>query len=142
MRASVHPGAPAPTPSGLPLPEVPAGGLSGLLEILAARGREDGLAGLADDLSFGIDDLLPLVDAAVLLGLATVRDARLELTEAGRAFAAAGIDTSRRILGELAATRAPLIKAILKAHRRVPARGVLPGPAPPRLLRRRGPPPA
>ena len=109
------PGAPAPTPADLPLPEVSAGGLSGLLEILAARGGQDGLAELADDLSFEIDDLLPLVDAAVLLGLAHVHDARLEITQAGRDFADADIDTSKTLFGELAAARAPLIKAILRA---------------------------
>ena len=62
----------AATPIDVPLPEVSAGGLSGLLEILAARGGQDGLAELADELSFEIDDLLPLVDAAVMLGLARV----------------------------------------------------------------------
>jgi len=111
------PGAPAPTPADLPLPEVSAGGLSGLLEILAARGGQDGLAELADDLSFEIDDLLPLVDAAVLLGLAHVHDAQLEITQAGRDFADADIDTSKTLFGELAAARAPLIKAILRALR-------------------------
>ena len=111
------PGAPAPTPADLPLPEVSAGGLSGLLEILAARGGQDGLAELADDLSFEIDDLLPLVDAAVLLGLAHVHDAQLEITQAGRDFAEADIDTSKTLFGELAAARAPLIKAILRALR-------------------------
>jgi NitT/TauT family transport system ATP-binding protein len=109
------PGAPAPTPADLPLPDVSAGGLSGLLEILAARGGQDGLAELAEDLSFEVDDLLPLVDAAVLLGLADVHDAQLELTEAGREFVAADIDTSKRLFGELGAARAPLIKAILRA---------------------------
>ena len=64
----------------MPLPEVSTGGLSGLLEILAARGGQDGLAELADDLSFEIDDLLPLVDAAVMLGLAQVHDAPMEST--------------------------------------------------------------
>jgi NitT/TauT family transport system ATP-binding protein len=111
------PGASAPTPADLPLPEVSAGGLSGLLEILAARGGQDGLAELADDLSFEIDDLLPLVDAAVLLGLAHVHDAQLEITQAGRDFAEADIDTSKTLFGELAAARAPLIKAILRALR-------------------------
>jgi hypothetical protein len=115
FRGEAPPGAPAPTPADLPLPEVSAGGLSGLLEILAARGGQDGLAELADDLSFEIDDLLPLVDAAVLLGLAHVHEAQLEITEAGRDFAAADIDTSKTLFGELAAARAPLIKAILRA---------------------------
>ena len=58
---------PMATPINTPLPDVSPGGLSGLLEILAARGGRDGLAEIADDLSFEIDDLLPLTDAAVML---------------------------------------------------------------------------
>jgi len=113
--AEVSPDAPAATPIDVPLPEVSAGGLSGLLEILAARGGQDGLAELADELSFEIDDLLPLVDAAVLLGLARVPGARLEITDQGREFAEADIDASKKLFGELIAERAPLIKAILRA---------------------------
>ena len=105
----------AATPIDVPLPEVSAGGLSGLLEILAARGGQDGLAELADELSFEIDDLLPLVDAAVLLGLARVPGAQLEITDQGREFAEADIDASKKLFGELIAERAPLIKAILRA---------------------------
>jgi NitT/TauT family transport system ATP-binding protein len=105
------------TPSEVPLPEVSAGGLSGLLEILAARGGSDGLAELADDLSFEVDDLLPLVDAAVLLGLAEVHGADLEITDAGREFATADINSSKMLFGKVAAGRAPLIKAILNGLR-------------------------
>jgi NitT/TauT family transport system ATP-binding protein len=105
------------TPADLPLPEVSAGGLSGLLEILAARGGQDSLAGLADDLSFEIDDLLPLVDAAVMLGLAQVHDAQLEITGPGREFAGDDIDSSKILFGQLIAEHAPLIKAILRALR-------------------------
>jgi NitT/TauT family transport system ATP-binding protein len=113
--AEAVPGGPAATPSDTPLPEVSAGGLSGLLEILSARGGKDGLAELAEDLSFEVDDLLPLVDAAEMLGLATVEDAQLELTDAGREFAAADIDASKILFGTLISERAPLIKAIMRA---------------------------
>jgi NitT/TauT family transport system ATP-binding protein len=105
----------AATPIDVPLPEVSAGGLSGLLEILAARGGQDGLAELADELSFEIDDLLPLVDAAVMLGLARVPGAQLEITVVGREFAEADINASKKLFGQLIAERAPLIKAILRA---------------------------
>jgi len=70
-----------------------------------------------DDLSFEVDDLLPLVDAAVLLGLAEVHGADLEITDAGREFATADIDASKMLFGKLAAERAPLIKAILNGLR-------------------------
>ena len=109
------PGVPAPTPAELPLPEVSGPGLSGLLEILDARGGRDGLAELADELSFEVDDLLPLVDAAVMLGMAEVHDADLEVTGLGREFATADIDSSKILFGQVIAERAPLIKAIMRA---------------------------
>jgi NitT/TauT family transport system ATP-binding protein len=115
--AGSAPGAPQLTPSEVPLPEVSAGGLSGLLEILAAKGGEDGLSDLASHLSFEVDDLLPLVDAAVLLGLAEVHDADLTITDAGREFATADIDASKTLFGKLASERVPLIKAIVSGLR-------------------------
>ncbi|HLK76380.1 MAG TPA: AAA-associated domain-containing protein [Streptosporangiaceae bacterium] len=92
-------------------------GVLRLLEILAARGGTDGLAELADELNFEVDDLLPLVDAAVLLGLAEVPGADLEITDAGREFATADINASKMLFGKLAAERAPLIKAIMNGLR-------------------------
>ncbi len=108
---------PAATPSDMPLPEVSAGGLSGLLEILAARGGEEGLAELAEDLNFEIDDLLPLVDAATMLRLARVQEAQLEITDQGREFATSDINASKALFGRLISERAPLIKAIMRALR-------------------------
>jgi NitT/TauT family transport system ATP-binding protein len=103
------------TPIEHPLPEATVGGLSGLLEILAARGGNDGLAELADDFNFEVDDLLPLVDAAAMLALAVVGDARITITDEGRAFVAADIDASKHRFARLAATRAPLVGTIIKA---------------------------
>jgi NitT/TauT family transport system ATP-binding protein len=108
---------PLPTPTEAPLPPVSVGGMAGLLEILAGRGGEEGLAEIADALSFEVDDLLPLVDAAELLGLAHTARARITITEAGRQFAAADIDTTKKLFADLAAQRAPLVRAILQALR-------------------------
>lgn len=107
--------APAPTPISAPLPDVSVGGLAGLLEILIARGGEDGLAEIADELNFEVDDLLPLVDAAVMLGLARVDGPRITITGTGREFSAADILTSKKLFARHAATRAPLIRAIVQA---------------------------
>ncbi|MFD4530660.1 nitrate/sulfonate/bicarbonate ABC transporter ATP-binding protein [Kitasatospora sp. NPDC058397] len=106
---------PAPTPTSTPLPEVSVGGLAGLLEILVARGGEDGLAEIADELNFEIDDLLPLVDAAELLDLARTEGPRIRVTDAGREFAAADILTSKQLFAHHAASRAPLVRAIVQA---------------------------
>ena len=59
----------------------------------------------------------PRFDAAVLLGLAQVHKAQLEITKIGSDFASADIDTSKILFGEQAAGHAPLIKAIRRALR-------------------------
>jgi NitT/TauT family transport system ATP-binding protein len=103
------------TPITVPLPRASVGGLAGLLEIVLAMGGEEGLAEIADELNFEVDDLLPLVDAAVLLGLATTSGGRLAITEAGREFTAADILTSKQLFAQMAARRAPLVRAIVQA---------------------------
>jgi NitT/TauT family transport system ATP-binding protein len=70
------------------LPHASTGALAGLIELLAARGGHEGLAEIADELRFEIDDLLPIVDAARLLRLATTEESGLHLTEQGRRYAA------------------------------------------------------
>ena len=106
---------PMATPINTPLPDVSPGGLSGLLEILAARGGRDGLAEIADDLSFEIDDLLPLTDAAVMLTLARIDGSDIEITADGKEFAAADILTSKQLFAGYAAKHAPLVRTITQA---------------------------
>jgi NitT/TauT family transport system ATP-binding protein len=110
-----QPGRPMATPINTPLPDVSPGGLSGLLEILAARGGKDGLAEIADDLSFEIDDLLPLTDAAVMLTLARIDGSDIEITADGKEFAAADILTSKQLFARQAAKHAPLVRTITQA---------------------------
>jgi len=113
--APAAPRRPLPTPTNTPLPAVSPGGLAGLLEILAARGGRDGLAEIADDLTFEIDDLLPLTDAAVLLQMARIDGSDIELTTEGKEFAAADILTSKQLFAKHVAKQAPLVRAIVQA---------------------------
>jgi NitT/TauT family transport system ATP-binding protein len=100
------------SPGEQPLPNATVGGLAGLLEILVAVGGREDLPKLAEQLVFEVDDLLPLVDAAELLGFATVEDADLQITDAGREITAADILTSKEIFAEHAYEHAPLVRAI------------------------------
>jgi NitT/TauT family transport system ATP-binding protein len=86
--------------------------MAGLLEILAAHGGREDLPMLARRLNLDVEDLLPLVDAAQLLGLGVVDGADLELTDEGRVFVEADIDTSKSIFARQAKARAPLVRAI------------------------------
>ena len=80
-------------------------------------------------LGLEVDDLLPLVDALLLLGFADLRDDRLELTGNGQVFAGASIQDSKEIFARASLDRAPLVRTIyrgLRAHpRRHPARGAV-----------------
>src|SRR5579871_1977210 len=53
------------------LPHARPGGIAGLIELLVDRGGKEDLYHLADELQMEVDDLLPIVEGAVLLGFAT-----------------------------------------------------------------------
>lgn len=58
-----------------PLPHVRVSTISGLLELIVDQPEgTDDIPRLAESLKLAVDDLLPIVDAAVLLGFATVCD--------------------------------------------------------------------
>jgi NitT/TauT family transport system ATP-binding protein len=106
------------TLSDSPLPQATVDGLSGLAEILLARhnGAAD-LADLADNLGLAVDDLLPLVDALVLLGFADLDGDRLALSARGQVFAGANIQDSKEIFARASLERAPLVRTIFRALR-------------------------
>jgi NitT/TauT family transport system ATP-binding protein len=95
------------------LPHARSGGISGLLEILDDRHGSEDLSALSEDLRLEIDDLLPAVDAAVMLGFAKVAQGDVTLTESGREFANAEVHRSHRIFREQLLERVPLVNIVL-----------------------------
>jgi NitT/TauT family transport system ATP-binding protein len=95
------------------LPHARSGGISGLLEILDSRGGAEDLPALAKDLRLTVDDLLPAVDAAVMLGFAMVAQGDVMLTAVGREFANAEVHRSHQIFREQVLDRIPLMQALL-----------------------------
>lgn len=113
----IQPATPAPdiaTPTARQLPDASVGGLAGLVELVYANGGRADLPDIADELNFEIDDLLPLVDAATLLGFSTVESGDVLLTEIGNRFTTADIQQSKQIFAEQARHRAPLVRTICK----------------------------
>jgi len=98
-----------------PLPDATVGGLAGLVEIVFAHNGQTDLPDLADELAFEVDDLLPILDAARMLGLLEVEGAQAFLTEAGREWYTADIQHTKEQFAKLAVERAPLVRTIVKA---------------------------
>lgn len=94
------------------LPEVNIGGLAGLLELIYAHDGEIELADLATELLFEVDDLLPLLDAASMLKMISLEAVTGKITQIGRAWHSADIQTSKEIFAKLALENVPLISTI------------------------------
>jgi NitT/TauT family transport system ATP-binding protein len=90
------------------LPHARAGGISGLLEIIDEGGGQSDLPRLAAGLRLEVDDLLPTIDAASLLGFATLAQGVVTITAAGKAFANADVHRSHTIFKEQLLERVPL----------------------------------
>jgi len=116
------PGVPAAAPAGAPagrppypmLPHARPGGIAGILELLVDRGGRENLHHLADDLAFELDDLLPIVEAASMLGFIVVTEGDAEITTEGREFAEADI-LQRKELFRGAAQNVALIRQITRS---------------------------
>jgi NitT/TauT family transport system ATP-binding protein len=102
------------SPFAKALPHVRVGGISGLLELVAEK-REGGgsIPLLAQRLQLEVDDLLPLLDAAVLLGFAEVADGDVRLTAIGRDFASTTILRSKDLFRQQALGRVPVLSSIV-----------------------------
>jgi len=108
------PGRPAKPPYRM-LPHARPGGIGGLLELLNDRGGKEDLYHVAEELRMEVDDLLPIVEAATLLGFAKLEKGDLEITAAGKQFAEAEIAMRKVLFREASLARVPLLQQIYTA---------------------------
>jgi len=97
------------------LPHARPGGMAGLLELLLDKGGRDDIYRLADDLSFEIDDLLPIVDAAQLLGFLQIEEGDAAITESGTEFANSEILRQKELFRTAAQANVLLLRQISRA---------------------------
>ncbi|HHY35988.1 MAG TPA: ATP-binding cassette domain-containing protein [Firmicutes bacterium] len=107
------------------IPMAPVGAMTGFIELLRDLGSKADLPEVAHDLLLEYDDLLPLVEAAEMLGFARVEGGDVELTEVGERFADAGVLERKEIFRAQALSAVPELKRMIrvlesKRNRRMP----------------------
>ena len=80
--------------------------------MLTDRGGRDDLYKTADELAMNVDDLLPIVDAAVMLGFAVVNEGDVEITPQGREFGEADIQTQKQLFRDAALKNIAILRLI------------------------------
>ena len=94
------------------LPHARVGGIAGLIELLRDRdGRED-LFRLSEDLVMDVEDLLPILEACVLLGFAWLKEGDVQITPAGITFADADIQTRKVLFRKASLEHVTILKQI------------------------------
>jgi NitT/TauT family transport system ATP-binding protein len=106
------------------LPHARVGALAGFLEIVAERGGRVDLHRVAGELHLDVRDLLPLVDAAVLLGWVQVQEGDAILSPEGRSFVEAPVLARKELFRTALQQRPTLVMRIHaalsgKANRRL-----------------------
>jgi NitT/TauT family transport system ATP-binding protein len=114
---------PAPTagqekPGWQPLPHTRPGSVAGLLELLVDHGGQEDLYHVAEELLLEVDDLLPIIEGATLLGFATAREGDVQVTPEGRAFAEADIAGRRSLFAKAAMCCVPVLQRMKSALER------------------------
>jgi len=94
------------------LPHARVGGIAGLIELLRDRGGREDLFRLAEELVMDVEDLLPILEACVLLGFAWLKEGDVQLSKQGEAFADADIQTRKVLFRQAALEHVTILKQI------------------------------
>jgi NitT/TauT family transport system ATP-binding protein len=96
------------------LPHVSIGELTGFIERLHHLGGREDLYALAHTLHLEADELLPLAEAADVLGFADLAEGDVFLTEEGQHFAEAGVLEEKDLFRTQALTTVELLRRIVR----------------------------
>jgi NitT/TauT family transport system ATP-binding protein len=94
------------------LPHARPGGIAGLMEILHDHGGREDLYSLSEQLAMDVDDLLPIVEASVMLGFANLKEGEVEINPEGVAFADSDILTQKVLFREAALRHVAILQSI------------------------------
>jgi NitT/TauT family transport system ATP-binding protein len=100
------------------LPHARVGGIAGLIEFLQDRGGHEDLFRLAEELVMDVEDLLPIVEACVVLGFAWLKEGDVQISPQGTAFAEADIQQRKVLFRQAALEHVTILKQIDKILQR------------------------
>jgi len=103
------------------LPDVNIDDLTGFTQYLASIGGSAALQELTRDLQMRTDDLLAIVEATDLLGLADLQQRQVSLTEIGHRFAAAELDDEKALFREVLVDGISLVRHIVRELETAPS---------------------
>jgi len=94
------------------LPHARVGGIAGLIELLHDRGGHEDLFRLSEDLVMDVEDLLPILEACVLLGFVWLKEGDVQITPQGTAFALADIQQRKILFRQACLQHVTILKQI------------------------------
>jgi len=107
------------------LPHVAISDVTGLVELVHGQGDRDDLYNIGRHLHLEVDDLLPLVDAADMLGFADTQEGDFILTQQGVRFAEAGVLEEKQIFRAQVLARVSILRQIIQELQKAPGHVLL-----------------
>lgn len=96
------------------LPHAKVGAIAGLVEMVYDKGGRVDISSLASELSMEVDDIFPIIEAAVILDFGEIREGDFIITEKGVAFSEADTLQKKEIFKDTALKNVQLIKQIVQ----------------------------
>lgn len=96
------------------IPHAKVGAIAGLIELVHDKGGRVDISTLASDLSMEVDDIFPIIEASVFLGLGEIKDGDFVIMRKGEEFSDADTLMKKEIFRDIALNNIQLIKQIVQ----------------------------